>query len=104
MVFQTSQTRHSSEAYSESYCFPCYALAGFLLKILSPLAGKFESFIQNSNFIQLLKSVNLLSLDTLISYDVVSLFFSLMYLSTKLYRSSEMRSIMMTLANSLSCR
>jgi hypothetical protein len=44
----------------------CYALAGFLHKILSPFAGKSESFVKNSgHFIQLLKSVNLQSLDTL---------------------------------------
>jgi hypothetical protein len=39
---------------------PCYALASFLHKTLSPLAGKSESFIKNLGlFIQLLKSVNL---------------------------------------------
>jgi hypothetical protein len=49
----------------------CYALAGFLHKILSPLAGKYESFIKNSgHFIQLLKSVNIQSLDTLVSFDI----------------------------------
>jgi hypothetical protein len=54
---------------------PCYALAGFLYKILSPLAGKSESFVMNSgHFVQLLKSVNLQSSDTLVSFDVVSLF------------------------------
>jgi hypothetical protein len=54
---------------------PCYALAGFLHKILSPLAGKWESFVRNSgHFVQLLESVNLQSSDTLISFDVVSLF------------------------------
>jgi hypothetical protein len=54
---------------------PCYALAGFLHKILSPLARKSESFVKNSgHFIQLLKSVNLQSLDTVVSFDVVSLF------------------------------
>jgi hypothetical protein len=54
---------------------PCYALAGFLHKILSPLAGKSESFVKNSaHFVQLLKSVNLQPPDTLVSFDVVSLF------------------------------
>jgi hypothetical protein len=53
----------------------CYALADFLHKIPSPLAGKSESFIKNSvRFIQLLKSVNLQSSDILVSFDVVSLF------------------------------
>jgi hypothetical protein len=54
---------------------PCYALAGFIHKILSPLAGKSESFVKNSgHFVQLLKSVNLRSSDTLLSFHVVSLF------------------------------
>jgi hypothetical protein len=54
---------------------PCYALAGFLRKMLSPLAGKSETFIKNlGHFVQLLKSVNLQSLDTFISFHVVSLF------------------------------
>jgi hypothetical protein len=53
---------------------PCFALAGFLHKILSPHAGKLESFIKNLGyFIQLLKSVHLQSSDTLISFDVVRL-------------------------------
>jgi hypothetical protein len=54
---------------------PCYALAGFLHKILSPLAGKSESFVKYSgHFIQLLKFTNLQSSDTLVSFDVVNLF------------------------------
>jgi hypothetical protein len=58
-----------------SIIFPCYALVGFLNKILSLLAGKSESSVKNcGQFIQLLKSVNLQSLDTLINFDVVSLF------------------------------
>ncbi|PNF42699.1 hypothetical protein B7P43_G14177 [Cryptotermes secundus] len=53
---------------------PCYALAGFLHKILSPFAGKSDSFVKNSaHFIQLLKTVNLHSQDTLVSFDIVSL-------------------------------
>jgi hypothetical protein len=32
---------------------PCYALAGFLHKILSPLAGRSESFVNSAHFIQL---------------------------------------------------
>jgi hypothetical protein len=54
---------------------PCYALAGFIHKILCPLAGKSESFVKYSgHFVQLLKSVNLRSLDTLVSFDVISVF------------------------------
>jgi hypothetical protein len=50
---------------------PFYALAGFLHKILSPFAGKSESIIKNlGHFMQLLKSVNLPSRDTFISFDV----------------------------------
>jgi hypothetical protein len=53
----------------------CYALAGFLHEILSPFARKSKSFLKNSgNFIQLLKSVNLHSPDTLIRSDIVCLF------------------------------
>jgi hypothetical protein len=44
-------------------------------KILSPLTGRSESFVKNSgHFIQLLKPVNLPRQDTLVSFDVVSLF------------------------------
>jgi hypothetical protein len=51
------------------------AEACFIHNILSPLAGKSESFVKNSShFVQLLKSVNLRSSDTLVSFDVVSLF------------------------------
>jgi hypothetical protein len=54
---------------------PCYALAGIIHKILSTLAGKSESFVKNSgHFIKLLKCVNLQALDTLVSFDIVSLF------------------------------
>jgi hypothetical protein len=50
---------------------PYYALAGFIQKILSPLAVRSESFIKNSAyFIQLLKSVNLQSLGILVSFDI----------------------------------
>jgi hypothetical protein len=50
---------------------PCYALAGFLHKILSLLVAKSESFFKNSShFVQLLKTVNLQSLDILISSNV----------------------------------
>jgi hypothetical protein len=52
---------------------PGYALAGILYNILSPLAGRSEFFVKNSaQFIQLLKSVNIKSLDTciLVSFDI----------------------------------
>jgi hypothetical protein len=67
---KVSQTRNFSETVN-SVGSPCYALAGFLHEILSPLAGKSESFIKNlGHFIQLLKSVNLQTLDTLVSTNV----------------------------------
>jgi hypothetical protein len=54
---------------------PCYALAGFLLRILRPLSGKSESYIKNSyHFVQLLKSVTIQATDILVSFDVVSMF------------------------------
>jgi hypothetical protein len=56
-------------------CSSCYALAGFLHNILSPLARKSELLAKNLGyFIQLLKCVNLQYLETLISFDDVSLF------------------------------
>jgi hypothetical protein len=75
--------------------FPCYALAGFLHKILSPLVAKSESFLKNlGHFMQLWKSVALMLL-----------VFSLMYQLMKPYKSSEISSIMMThWQNSLPCR
>jgi hypothetical protein len=49
---------------------PCYALAGFLHKILSPLARQSKSFINDlGHFIQPLKYVNFQSLDTLVSFN-----------------------------------
>jgi hypothetical protein len=58
-----------------SFGSPCYALASLLHKILSTLAGRLECFIKNSgHFLQLLKSVNLQSSDTLVSFDIVSIF------------------------------
>jgi hypothetical protein len=48
-----------------------HALVGSLFKLLSPLASKSEFSVKNpGHFLQLLKSVNLQSLDTLISFDV----------------------------------
>jgi hypothetical protein len=50
-------------------------LAGFLQIILSPQAGKSDSFVKDSgHFIELLKSVNLRGQDILVSFDVVNLF------------------------------
>jgi hypothetical protein len=50
-------------------------MAGFLHKILSPLAGKSKSFVKKSgNFVQFLKSANHQPLDTLVSFDFVRLF------------------------------
>jgi hypothetical protein len=54
---------------------PCYSPAGFLHRIFSHLAGKSQSFVKNSDhFVQLLKAANPRSQDTLVNFDVVSLF------------------------------
>jgi hypothetical protein len=54
---------------------PCYALAGFLHKILRPLAGNIPSDVKNSDhFVELLKFISLQHTDILVSFDVVSLF------------------------------
>jgi hypothetical protein len=71
MVFSSSQIWHSSEACSDIGS-SSYALAGFLHKRLSPHAKNLESFVKKTgHFEELLKFVNLQSLDTL---DCVSLF------------------------------
>jgi hypothetical protein len=50
-------------------------LAGFLYKILSPLAGRSDSFVTNfGHFIELLKPIDLQKQDILASFDVVTLF------------------------------
>jgi hypothetical protein len=54
---------------------PCYALAGFLHKILTPLTGNTNSFVKNSeDFIKTIQDINLQKEDCLVSFDVVSLF------------------------------
>jgi hypothetical protein len=69
--YQAESKRGDRKIYSSSCC----ALAGFLRKILSPLASKSESFVKNSShFVQLLKSFNLQSLDTLVGFGSVNLF------------------------------
>jgi hypothetical protein len=53
---------------------PWYVQASFLHTLLSPLAQKLEFFVNNlDHFVQFLKSVNLQSVDTVVSFDVVSL-------------------------------
>jgi hypothetical protein len=57
---------------------PCYALADFLHKILSPLAGKIGSFMKDSeHFIKSKKDINPQNEDCLVSFDTVSLFTNL---------------------------
>ena len=54
---------------------PCYALAGYLLKILRPFSGKSTSFIKNSyHFVQLLNSITPQATDILVSFDVINMF------------------------------
>ncbi|XP_059067539.1 uncharacterized protein LOC131044502 [Cryptomeria japonica] len=54
---------------------PTYKLAAFLAKLISPLVGNSNSFIKDSNqFVQFIKDTKLDPQDTLVSFDVVSLF------------------------------
>jgi hypothetical protein len=54
---------------------PTYELAKYVAKILGPLVGHTESFIKDSNnFINTIKNEKMKPNDTLISFDVVSLF------------------------------
>jgi hypothetical protein len=54
---------------------PTYELAKHVAKILSPLVGHTDSFIKDSNdFINIIKNEKVGPQDTLISFDVVSLF------------------------------
>jgi hypothetical protein len=78
-----------------SICSPCYALAGFLHRILSPLAGNSESFVKNSAyFVHLLKAVSPQSEGTFVSFDVVSLFTNVPIENP--YKSSKISSTSMT--------
>ena len=54
---------------------PTYELAKHVAEILSPLIGHTDSFIKDSNdFIKIIKNEKIRPQDTLISFDVVSLF------------------------------
>jgi hypothetical protein len=54
---------------------PTYELAKHVAKIPSPLVGHTDSFIKDSNeFINIIKNEKVRPQDTLISFDVVSLF------------------------------
>jgi hypothetical protein len=75
LTSQNSQNRYSLRPIVSLIGSPCYALSDFFHRILSTLAGKSDSFVKNSgHFVQLLKTVNLHSQDTLVIFDVVSLF------------------------------
>jgi hypothetical protein len=61
------------ETYGEFQWLPLLCPGWFAHKILSHPAGKLESYVKNlSHFVQLLKSVNLQTVDTLISFNVVT--------------------------------
>jgi hypothetical protein len=52
---------------------PCYAVAGFLHNILTPLTGNMFSLVRNSkHFRQLTKDISLEKEDILVSFDVES--------------------------------
>ena len=52
-----------------------YFLATFLASLITPLVGKTDSFIKDStHFTQFTHDIKLDSNDTLVSFDVVSLF------------------------------
>jgi hypothetical protein len=54
---------------------PCYAMSEFLHKILTPVVGNTDSFVNNTqHFIKSIKDFNLQNEDYLVSFDVVSLF------------------------------
>jgi hypothetical protein len=58
---------------------PCHNLAQYLLKIISPVAGKSESYIKNSmDFVQQVRQIKLEEGDEMVSFDVVSLFTSVL--------------------------
>ena len=54
---------------------PCYNLSKYVTKLISPLAGKSDSYVKNSeHFISMIKDLNLGPDETLVSFDVSSLF------------------------------
>lgn len=54
---------------------PCHKLARFLLKILNPLSGKTDSFINNTpHFLEKLQDAHINTQHLMVSFDVVSLF------------------------------
>ncbi len=54
---------------------PTHPLAKFLVKIISPVTGKTNSYIKNStHFMEKINSPAINSKDYMISFDVVSLF------------------------------
>ncbi len=54
---------------------PCRELSKLLLRILTPLVGKTDSFIKNSkDFVEKSKDIKLIDTDILVSFDVESLF------------------------------
>ena len=54
---------------------PCHPLAKYLVTALNPLAGNSDSFVKNSgDFIDKIKDIHTNKTDTLVSFDIVSLF------------------------------
>jgi hypothetical protein len=56
---------------------PCHNLARYLLKIISPVAGKSENYLKNSvDFLKQVLQIKLEEGDEMVSFDAVSLFSS----------------------------
>jgi hypothetical protein len=56
---------------------PCHKIARYLLRLISPLAGKSNSHFNNSmDFIEQVKGVKMERNDEMVSFDVVNLFTS----------------------------
>ena len=76
MTFQKiHKTETSLRPIVSSRNSPCHPLAKYLVTVLKPLAGKSVSFPKNSkDFVAKIKDIHTNKTDTLVSFDIVSLF------------------------------
>ena len=71
----SSQTRCPLRPIVSFVCSPTYELSKFLAGLLSPLVGLTSSHVRNSHaFVEFMRSQAVSKEDTLVSFDVVSLF------------------------------